>query len=336
MIFAFLTLTLAANQVATGLALTIFGVGLSSMIGESFVGTTDPGLRLALPGRPRRQPGPAHRLRPQPAGLLLADHDRRRRLVPQALARRPDPARGRRERRTPRIRSAIRSSASATPPSPSAAPWRASPAATTRWCRRRCGRKNSPRAEAGSRSPSSSSPPGSRGGCCSAPTSSAAVMTFELQAKAAGINVVPPEFLAALPYLATIVVLALISMRRSVGAAAPGLPRPAVQAGRLNTTGRLRMTLLTRRSAARRPAAAAATLPLLGSRAFAADEPLKVGFVYLGPIGDFGWTYAHEQGRLAAGPGVRRQDQDHLRRERRRGPGQRAGDPATSPTTATS
>ncbi len=25
--------------------------------------------------------------------------------------------------------------------------------------------------------------------------------------------------------------------------------------------------------------------------------PLKVGFVYLGPVGDFGWTFTHEQGR---------------------------------------
>jgi simple sugar transport system permease protein len=48
-----------------------------------------------------------------------------------------------------------------------------------------------------------------------------AVMTFELQAKAAGLRLVPPEFLAALPYLATILVLALISSRRSVGSAAP-------------------------------------------------------------------------------------------------------------------
>ena len=40
MIFGFLTLTLAANQVATGLALTIFGVGLSSLIGAGFVGQT--------------------------------------------------------------------------------------------------------------------------------------------------------------------------------------------------------------------------------------------------------------------------------------------------------
>ena len=26
---------------------------------------------------------------------------------------------------------------------------------------------------------------------------------------------------------------------------------------------------------------------------------LKVGFVYVGPIGDHGWTYRHDQGRLA-------------------------------------
>lgn len=44
---------------------------------------------------------------------------------------------------------------------------------------------------------------------------------------------------------------------------------------------------------------AAATLPLLGQAAFAAD-PLKVAFVYIGPIGDHGWTYAHEQGRQDA------------------------------------
>jgi basic membrane protein A len=28
-------------------------------------------------------------------------------------------------------------------------------------------------------------------------------------------------------------------------------------------------------------------------------EPIKVGFVYVGPVGDLGWTYAHDQGRLA-------------------------------------
>ncbi len=38
LIFSVLTLTLLANQVATGLALTIFGIGLAAMMGASFVG----------------------------------------------------------------------------------------------------------------------------------------------------------------------------------------------------------------------------------------------------------------------------------------------------------
>ncbi len=44
LIFAFVTLTLVANQVASGLALTLFGLGLSGLIGEGFVGT--PGVKL--------------------------------------------------------------------------------------------------------------------------------------------------------------------------------------------------------------------------------------------------------------------------------------------------
>ncbi len=43
-LFAFLVLFLVANQVATGLALTILGIGLSGMIGEAFIGV--PGLDL--------------------------------------------------------------------------------------------------------------------------------------------------------------------------------------------------------------------------------------------------------------------------------------------------
>ncbi len=39
-LFGFLTLTLTANQVATGLALTIFGIGLSALAGENYVGQT--------------------------------------------------------------------------------------------------------------------------------------------------------------------------------------------------------------------------------------------------------------------------------------------------------
>ncbi|MDE3012426.1 MAG: BMP family ABC transporter substrate-binding protein [Pseudomonadota bacterium] len=45
----------------------------------------------------------------------------------------------------------------------------------------------------------------------------------------------------------------------------------------------------------------AGTALLLGLTGLAgADEPLKAGFIYIGPVGDHGWTYAHDQGRLAA------------------------------------
>lgn len=44
LVFAVVTLTLVANQVASGLALTLFGLGLSGLLGEGFVGT--PGLKL--------------------------------------------------------------------------------------------------------------------------------------------------------------------------------------------------------------------------------------------------------------------------------------------------
>ncbi len=44
LLFGFLTLTLVANQVATGLALTLLGLGLSGLIGEAFVGL--PGVKL--------------------------------------------------------------------------------------------------------------------------------------------------------------------------------------------------------------------------------------------------------------------------------------------------
>jgi general nucleoside transport system permease protein len=43
-LFGILTLTLLANQVATGLALTLLGLGLSALMGESFVG--QPGVKL--------------------------------------------------------------------------------------------------------------------------------------------------------------------------------------------------------------------------------------------------------------------------------------------------
>ena len=50
MIFAFLTQTLMTSQMATGLALTLFGLGLSGLIGESFTG--QPGVKLAALAMP--------------------------------------------------------------------------------------------------------------------------------------------------------------------------------------------------------------------------------------------------------------------------------------------
>ncbi|MDX8350802.1 BMP family ABC transporter substrate-binding protein [Cognatiyoonia sp. IB215182] len=45
---------------------------------------------------------------------------------------------------------------------------------------------------------------------------------------------------------------------------------------------------------------AGATLALgITTGAYAQDDPTKVGFVYVGPVGDGGWTYEHDQGRLA-------------------------------------
>jgi simple sugar transport system permease protein len=51
LVFAVLTLTLLANQVATGLALTIFGIGLSALVGAGFVGQPLQSLpKLDIPG----------------------------------------------------------------------------------------------------------------------------------------------------------------------------------------------------------------------------------------------------------------------------------------------
>jgi simple sugar transport system permease protein len=51
LIFAVLTLTLMANQVATGLALSLFGVGLSAFVGLEYVSVVIEGIKpLAIPG----------------------------------------------------------------------------------------------------------------------------------------------------------------------------------------------------------------------------------------------------------------------------------------------
>ena len=49
----------------------------------------------------------------------------------------------------------------------------------------------------------------------------------------------------------------------------------------------------------RRLIPAAAAVLLTGGIALSAQAQLKVGFVYVGPVGDHGWTYQHNEGRLA-------------------------------------
>ena len=49
MLFAVLVLTLGSNQVATGLALTIFGIGLSSLVGAAYVGMVIPPFDTLFP-----------------------------------------------------------------------------------------------------------------------------------------------------------------------------------------------------------------------------------------------------------------------------------------------
>ncbi|MQQ09032.1 BMP family ABC transporter substrate-binding protein [Epibacterium sp. SM1979] len=44
---------------------------------------------------------------------------------------------------------------------------------------------------------------------------------------------------------------------------------------------------------------ASAAMALGLASAAVADDKTKVGFVYVGPVGDGGWTYEHDQGRLA-------------------------------------
>ena len=44
---------------------------------------------------------------------------------------------------------------------------------------------------------------------------------------------------------------------------------------------------------------AAGTSALLLRRAARAQEQLKVGFVYVGPVGDFGWTHGLDIARKA-------------------------------------
>ena len=48
-----------------------------------------------------------------------------------------------------------------------------------------------------------------------------------------------------------------------------------------------------------KPAASAAPAPAAASAPAPKPEPLKIAFAYVGPVGDGGWTFAHDNGRKA-------------------------------------
>jgi ABC-type uncharacterized transport system permease subunit len=96
LLFGFLTLTLVANQVATGLALTILGLGLSGMIGEPYVGVPASLPQIVIPGLSEIPfIGLSCSSR---TDLLSVDRaGRRRELVPVQEPRRPEAALRRRQ-----------------------------------------------------------------------------------------------------------------------------------------------------------------------------------------------------------------------------------------------
>ena len=75
----------------------------------------------------------------------------------------------------------------------------------------------------------------------------------------------------------------------------------------MNTIRRQRLN--HRRARDRRPASGFAA-------AAEADDKVKVGFVYVGPVGDHGWTYRHDIGRQAVEEALRRPGRDDLRGKR--------------------
>lgn len=77
-----------------------------------------------------------------------------------------------------------------------------------------------------------------------------------------------------------------VTRRITLAALAAGAAMALLGCGKSNEADK------TAAPAASAPAAATAPAP-------AAAEPLKVAFVYVGPVGDAGWTFSHDMGRKA-------------------------------------
>ena len=226
MLFAVLALTLGSNQVATGLALTIFGIGLSSLIGAGYVGMTVPAFDSFFPDWLTGDPVGRVVFGYSPLVYFALVHGVCGRLVSQPHARWTGAARGRRERH---FRSFDRLSCAPDPLRRDRLRRRA---------RRHCGvvffHGHHPmwaeQMTAG------------RGWIALALVVFSGwragrlllgayffgiLMTLELYAKASGFSFLPSQFWAAMPYIMAVVVLAVISARGVAGSEAPScLGRP--------------------------------------------------------------------------------------------------------------
>ena len=235
-IHAFLVVTLRANQIVSGLALTIFAgaAGLSSYLGN------DLQARRRAGARTRSRPFLPHSWQTATVVgpiffkqsalvyaswvcvLLVALYLNRTRpgLNVRAVGESPGGRRRDGHQRRAATATRTRSRAARSP---------ASAARASRSRSRRSGSTGSPPAPAGSRSRSSSSRSGGRRSASSARTSSARSPGIPFTFQARGIlGGIPPELFQALPYVMTIVVLVLVSSagaRRRLGApAALGTP----------------------------------------------------------------------------------------------------------------
>ena len=126
------------------------------------------------------------------------------------------------------------------------------------------------------------------------------VTVLQLNLQAAGLAI-PVEYLSMSPYLITIActgrhVRTPKGSRFTCRACLSGARFSCLELRPINQTSNLGRIHMKRRTLL---AAATAALALTGAAFADGHAKTKVGFVYVGPVGDGGWTYEHEQGRLA-------------------------------------
>jgi simple sugar transport system permease protein len=220
LLFGFLVLTLNSNQVATGLALTIFGTGLSSLLGTAFTGRIVPVFGSPFPAALARDPiwklvfghSPivyfalimvpliAWFLKSTRAGLILravGENDLSAHSIGYSV---------------PGIRYAAVAFGGAMA---GVAGCYFSMVITPMWAERMTAGRGwialALVVFAGWRA----------GRLLAGAYFFGVLMALELYAKAAGFSFLPSQFWAAMPYLMTVVVLAIISSRESIGSNAP-------------------------------------------------------------------------------------------------------------------